>query len=126
MALIETNYFSDVLGMQTKMNVIIPGYPGEPARRPIPVLYLLHGMSQDYSCWLRFSKIEQYADEFGIAVIMPDANMSWYADMKRGFRYWTHLTEELPTLVHRFFPALSTAREDTFVAGLSMGAYGAI
>ena len=126
MALIETNYFSDVLGMQTKMNVIIPGYPGAPARRPIPVMYLLHGMSQDYSDWVRFSMIEQYADEFGVAVIMPDANMSWYTDMKRGFRYWTHLTEELPKIVHRFFPALSTAREDTFVAGLSMGAYGAI
>ena len=126
MALIETNYFSDVLGMQTKMNVIIPGYPGAPARRPIPVMYLLHGMSQDYSDWVRFSMIEQYADEFGVAVIMPDANMSWYTDMKRGFRYWTHLTEELPMIVHRFFPALSTAREDTFVAGLSMGAYGAI
>lgn len=126
MALIETHYFSDVLGMQTAMNVILPCYPGEPARRPIPVLYLLHGMSQDYSCWLRFSKIEQYADDFGLAVVMPDAGMSWYTDMKHGFRYMTHLTEELPAIVHRFFPALSTAREDTFVAGLSMGAYGAI
>ncbi|MBQ7299952.1 MAG: esterase family protein, partial [Clostridia bacterium] len=105
MALIETHYFSEVLGMQTSMNVIIPGYPGAPARRPIPVLYLLHGMSQDYTSWLRFSMIEQYADEFGVAVIMPDANMSWYTDMKRGFAYWTHLTEELPGIVHRFFPA---------------------
>ena len=75
MAFIETHYFSAVLGMQTKMNVIIPGYPGAPARCPIPVLYLLHGMSQDYSDWVRFSMIEQYADEFGVAVIMPDANM---------------------------------------------------
>lgn len=126
MALIETHYFSEVLGIQTTMNVIIPGYPGAPARQPIPVLYLLHGMSQDYSSWLRFSMIEQYADEYGVAVIMPDANMSWYTDMKHGFAYWTHLTEELPMIVHRFFPSLSTKREDTFVAGLSMGAYGAI
>ena len=126
MALIETVYFSDVLGIQTKMNVILPRYPGQPARTPVPVLYLLHGMSQDYSCWLRYSQIEQFAEEFGAAVIMPDANMSWYADMKHGFAYMTHLTEELPVIVHRFFPQLSKAREDTFVAGLSMGAYGAI
>ncbi|MBQ8576738.1 MAG: esterase family protein [Clostridia bacterium] len=126
MALIEVNYFSDILGMQTKMNVILPQYPGLPARTPIPVLYLLHGMSQTYSSWTQYSMIEQYAEERGFAVIMPDANMSWYTDMKRGYAYWTHLTEELPNIVHRFFPSLSDKREDTFVAGLSMGAYGAI
>jgi S-formylglutathione hydrolase FrmB len=44
--------------------------------------------------------------------------------MARGLRYWTFLSEELPALARSFFP-LSDAREDNFVAGLSMGGYGA-
>ena len=39
-------------------------------------------------------------------------------------KFWTFLSEELPALVHRFF-RVSDRREDTFVAGLSMGGYGA-
>ena len=42
-----------------------------------------------------------------------------------GGRYWTFLSEELPALVGAFF-RVSTRREDTFVAGLSMGGYGAL
>jgi S-formylglutathione hydrolase FrmB len=44
--------------------------------------------------------------------------------MARGNKYWTYISEELPELSRSFFP-LSAAREDNFVAGLSMGGYGA-
>ncbi len=126
MALMETHYFSNVLGMQTKMNVILPGHPGVIPHAPYRVLYLLHGMSQDYRAWLDYSLIRFYAEEHSLAVIMPDADMSWYTDMKYGFRYFTHLTKELPEIVRRMFPRISDRREDTFVAGLSMGGYGAL
>ena len=56
---------------------------------------------------------------------MPNAHRSFYADEVGGYRHWTHLSEELPAKVASFF-AVSTAREDTFVAGLSMGGYGAL
>jgi putative tributyrin esterase len=55
---------------------------------------------------------------------MPAVQRSFYADMACGYRYWTFISEELPALARSFFP-LSGAREDTFVAGLSMGGYGA-
>ncbi|MBP3917766.1 MAG: prolyl oligopeptidase family serine peptidase [Clostridia bacterium] len=126
MALIETHFFSKVLGMQTKMNVILPVYPGNAERKPYPVLYLLHGMSQNCNAWLHYSQIRMYAEGLGFAVVMPDASMSWYTDMKHGFAYWEHLSKELPDVVSRYFPAISRTQEDTFVAGLSMGAYGAI
>jgi S-formylglutathione hydrolase FrmB len=55
---------------------------------------------------------------------MPAGHRSFYADEALGGAYWTFLTEELPSVVHRFF-RLSAEPDDTFVAGLSMGGYGA-
>jgi S-formylglutathione hydrolase FrmB len=90
-----------------------------------PVLYLLHGLSDDYTIWQRRTSIERYVADMEIAVVMPDADTSFYSDMVHGRKYWTFLSEELPEIVHDFFPNISEKREDTFVAGLSMGGYGA-
>ena len=90
-----------------------------------PVLYLLHGTYGDDGDWLRFSRIESYAQEYNIAVIMPDAENSCYRNMPRGGpKYYDYFTEELPKMMRWMFP-ISRRREDTFVAGLSMGANGA-
>jgi S-formylglutathione hydrolase FrmB len=44
--------------------------------------------------------------------------------MKYGMRYYTYLTKEIPYIASTYFP-ISTKREDNFIAGLSMGGYGA-
>jgi S-formylglutathione hydrolase FrmB len=90
-----------------------------------PVLYLLHGLSDDSTAWSRFTSIERYAAEAGVAVVMPQVQRSFYADEAHGARFWTFLSTELPAVVSSFF-RVSDAREDTFVAGLSMGGYGAL
>ena len=82
------------------------------------------GLSDDDTIWTRRTSIEQYVASLGLAVVMPQMHHSFYTDMKYGNRYWTFLTEELPAAARSFFP-LSHAREDNFVAGLSMGGYGA-
>ncbi len=120
MALIQCDFYSEVLQLNTSMNVILP----QPARARYPVLYLLHGLSDDHTIWLRRTSIERYVDALGLAVVMPAVHRSFYADMARGNRYWTFTSRELPALVRGFFP-ISHQREDTFVAGLSMGGYGA-
>lgn len=89
-----------------------------------PVLWLLHGGSDDDSIWLRRTSIERYVSELGLAVVMPQVHLSFYTDMAYGGQYGTFLMEELPRVARSFFP-LSNAREDNFVAGLSMGGYGA-
>lgn len=89
-----------------------------------PTLYLLHGLSDDHTIWTRRTSIERYVAELGLAVVMPQVHHSFYTDMEYGNRYWTFLTEELPSVAKSFFP-LSDKREDNFVAGLSMGGYGA-
>lgn len=131
MALFQCRFFSEVLGLSTSMTVILPepaqsqiGMSAPGVAGPYPTLYLLHGMSDDDSIWLRRTSIERYVSGMGLAVVMPQVDLSFYADMAHGNRYWTFVSEELPRLCRSFFP-LSERREDTFVAGLSMGGYGA-
>lgn len=131
MALIKCDFFSETLTISTSMTVILPeqaagqiGMEGKKQKEKPAVLYLLHGYSDDETIWSRRTSIERYAAEYGIAVIMPNVEHSYYADMVYGKKYWTFLTKELPSVVHRFFK-LSDKKEDTFVAGLSMGGYGA-
>ena len=113
------------------MNVILPqatqgqiGMKGRVRTKKHPVLWLLHGMSDDHTIWARRTSIERYVANLGVAVIMPDANLSWYQNMATGPAYGTFLREELPAIAQSFFP-ISAARKDNFVAGLSMGGYGA-
>ncbi|MHB9140199.1 MAG: alpha/beta hydrolase, partial [Victivallaceae bacterium] len=60
-----------------------------------------------------------------LIVVMPTTHRGFYTDMAAGAKYWTFISEELPAIVKSFFP-VSTRREDTFAAGLSMGGYGAL
>jgi S-formylglutathione hydrolase FrmB len=131
MAHLRCDFFSEALSLSTTMTVLLPqqtstqiGMEGRSADGPPPVLYLLHGLSDDDTIWLRRTSIERYAAPLGLAVVMPQVHRSFYADQAYGGRYWTFLSEELPALVNDLF-RVSDRREDTFVAGLSMGGYGA-
>lgn len=134
MALVEVSFKSRALLMKTSVNIILPigrsNFDGKEIsdlsydHKKFPVLYLLHGGTDDHTSWLRFSSIERYAEEKGIAVVMPNAELSAYSDMINGHKYWTYISEELPQFIQAAFP-ISGKREDTFVAGLSMGGYGA-
>jgi S-formylglutathione hydrolase FrmB len=132
MALIQCDFFSESLALSCSMNVILPqattaqiGMKGVADAKRHPTLWLLHGMSDDHTIWLRRTSIERYVTPLGIAVVMPAVAHSYYTDMHHGPRYWQFISEELPALARSFFP-LSDAREDNFVAGLSMGGYGAM
>jgi S-formylglutathione hydrolase FrmB len=122
MALIRCDFFSEVLELGTSMTVLLPQ---EPAAGPPPVLYLLHGLTDDHTAWTRNTSIERYAAVRGLAVVMPQVHRSFYADERHGLKFWTFLSEELPTVIDRLF-RVSALRQETFVAGLSMGGYGAM
>lgn len=131
MALIHYHFFSHVLGLTSTLSVILPDPPapaeGTLARvpaGPYPTLYLLHGMSDDHTIWQRRTSIERYVEGRNLAVVMPAVHRSFYTDMAAGGKYWTFISEEVPALVRGYFN-LSAAREENFVAGLSMGGYGA-
>jgi len=131
MALIDCKFFSETLGLSSSMRVILPeetqgqiGLAGHSRGARHPTLYLLHGLSDDETIWSRRTSIERYATALGLAVVMPNVHKSFYVNMKHGLRYWDFVSEELVLKARSFFP-LSSRREDTFVAGLSMGGSGA-
>jgi putative tributyrin esterase len=120
MAVMRCDFFAESLELATSMTVVLP----QEGDSPPPVLYLLHGLSDDHTAWTRFTSIERYAYDKGLAVVMPQVHRSFYANEAVGGRFWDFLSAELPALVDRFF-RVSARREDTYVAGLSMGGYGA-
>lgn len=128
MILNEVYFFSDTLGFHTSLYMLLPKRPlQEMKSKRAPkyrTLYLLHGHSDDHTAWQRFTSIERYAENLDLAVVMPAVHLSFYNDMAHGGEYWQFISEEVPTLVRELF-SLSSARKDNFVAGLSMGGYGA-
>ena len=126
MSLIQMRLFSQALNMFTPVNVILP-QPRDAHRelQPLPTLYLLHGMGDDATAWMRKSCVECYALEHGLAVVMPDGGLSCYENMIHGERYRDYLLLELPHVMRSCFP-MSPRREENFIAGCSMGGCGAL
>jgi len=132
MALLTCDFFSDALQVGTSMTVVLPqqteeqiGVTGGGSDGPPPLLYLLHGLSDDHSAWHRYTAIARYAEKAGLAVVMPAVHRSFYTNEAHGHRYWDFVSEELPAVVHEFL-RVTDRPEETFVAGLSMGGYGAL
>lgn len=125
MALLECSIQSNELGMSTALTVSLPTDTTAMPADGYPVVYLLHGHSDDHTGWLRRTNVDFYARERGVAVVMPEVQRSFYCDMKYGLRYFAYVADELPRLCRQMF-RLSSRRCDTLVAGLSMGGYGAL
>ncbi|TVP85924.1 MAG: esterase family protein [Acholeplasmataceae bacterium] len=121
MAFMQCHCRSDILERDIEVNVILP------RQRPadgIRLLYLFHGYSGNHTNWVRLTSIERYAEQKNLAVVMPDVANSYYADMVHGPAYFTFLAEELPAIIKDIFQ-LDPLPQHQFVAGLSMGGYGA-
>jgi len=126
MAAIDCKFHSETLGMACSMRVLLPEPSRQSARRsPHPVLYLLHGLSDDETAWTRFSSLERYVADLDLAVVMPNVHRSYYSNMKHGYRYWDFVSDELLYKTRSLF-SVSPRREQNYVAGLSMGGYGAL
>lgn len=133
MAFINIKFMSEVLGRNTEIAVMIPqhstngqiGVVNGKSSGKFKTLVLLHGLSDDFSIWARRTNIERYATEHGIAVILPSGDRSFYTDMKHGDKFYTYISQEVLDIAREFLP-LSDRKEDTFIAGNSMGGYGAL
>jgi putative tributyrin esterase len=126
MALIHIDHLSEAVKVNMPLNMIVPD-PGRMQDIPVrerKVLYLLHGLSDDASAWQRYTFIETLANAYGLVVVMPSAGRSFYTDQPNGQNYFSYLMEELPQYLADVFN-LIPRREDTLIAGISMGGYGA-
>jgi S-formylglutathione hydrolase FrmB len=126
MALIRLDHTPETVNLNLPLYIILPdpaGLLGEPLQNR-KVLYLLHGLSEDGSSWQRYSSIETVAAAYGLVVVMPSVGRSFYTDLPNGQRYFSYLTEELPQYLAGVF-TMVPSRENTLIAGVSMGGYGA-
>lgn len=131
MALIQADFYSECLKRTVTINACIPADKvvfgkGAGEKRVYPTLYLLHGIVGNYTDWVAGTRILRWAQDRNLAVIMPSGDNHFYVDDPKGReRYGEFIGRELVEVTRRLFP-LSEKREETFIAGLSMGGYGAI
>ena len=121
--ILRGNVFSKILEMETGITIVTPN--DFVADHPYQVVYLLHGLCGRNGDWADYTMLPVYANEYHIIFIMPEVARSFYTDMKYGLKYFTYITEELPTICKSIFN-ISAKREDTAVIGASMGGYGAL
>ena len=122
MAFLRCDYRSNSLVMSTSFCAILPD---DKPLKDSNVVYLLHGLSDNCTNWERYTSVERYAMEHGIAVIMPEVQRSFYTDMNLGLKYFEFVSKELREEVHHLFN-LPTTKAKNYVMGLSMGGYGAL
>jgi S-formylglutathione hydrolase FrmB len=121
MALCQVCFFAQTIRKASQMTVILPdGGPG-----PFPVFYLLHGLSDDHTIWLRRTSIERYVAGLPLIVVMPDGDRGFYSDAVAGRPYERYLVEDVLGFVDRVFPTVAR-RQGRAIGGLSMGGYGAL
>ena len=125
MALFRGSIRSDILKMDTTVNVILPEAHYVAPKTENRTLILLHGLKQNADTWQRMSRVESYVHPANFNVIIPEVQRSWYADMAYGIDYFRYIAEELPGMMSRMF-RIPVDRDHLFAAGLSMGGYGAM
>ena len=134
MAKLTCNFLSYTLHRAVDITVIVPSIcfpemmgakPSHAKAEKYPVLYLLHGYGNNHATWNGYTSVELYAEERNIAVVMLSAENKGYTNHGGDDNYFDFISHELPEFVQSMFP-VSSRPEDTYIAGLSMGGYGAL
>lgn len=107
----------------SSVSVVFPDDPAIP--RPFSAFYLLHGLSDDDTIWMRRTSIERYVEGLPLVVVMPDGGRGWYTNAVVGYAYENDLINDVVGLIDRTFP-VKAERAGRAIGGLSMGGYGAV
>lgn len=123
---------SKILKRNVKYTIYLPA-DYETANRTYPVVYLLHGYTDDNTGWLQFGEVNRYADQAildgtipPMIIVMPDGGTSWYINSYDGKeKYEDFFIKEFIPHVEQAY-RIKTERQYRGVAGLSMGGYGTL
>ncbi len=130
MAKFLVEFYSDSLRRSTTFQVLIPNdIPAGASRketaysrRPMKTLFLLHGYTGKSGNWVP----EDLPGKYNFAVVMPSAENSFYLDgPATGHAFDRFVGVELVDYVRKTF-GLARSPEDTYIAGMSMGGFGAV
>lgn len=117
----EITFHSPSLGRHVRYTVLLPDPAAGPG--PYPVLYQLHGASDDHTGWLRFSNLARYAATSPFLVVLPDGGLSFWLNYSAHERYEDFLINDLPAHLARLF---HVDQGPAAIGGLSMGGFGAL
>lgn len=122
------SFQSDSVGRTMKYNLVLPvNY--EKGDQRYPVLYLLHGLTSNYTDWARM-KVPEYASRMEVIVVMPDAGNSWYVNWAKSENGQKNNWED--SIIKDLIPHVDATyrtiarREGRAINGLSMGGYGGL
>lgn len=123
---------SKILGKEVKYSVYLP-YDYETSARRYPVVYLLHGYTDNETAWVQFGEVNQAADKAiamgeipPMIIVMPDAGVTWYVnDYKGKERYEDMFFQEFIPYIDSHYRT-RPQKEFRGIAGLSMGGYGTL
>lgn len=121
--LVHLQFSSKSLALKTDVYVIKPDYINK--EKPVHILYLLHGYTGDYTDWIRYTNIEKASAGLNLFVVMPSGYNTFYVNVDGGMQVRDYLVVELPELINETF-GIKPDRDHTYIAGLSMGGYGAL
>ena len=124
MAFATIQYFSRSLQKASSVNVIFPDCRAI-HDAPWSTFYLLHGLSDDHTIWMRRTSIERYVAGLPLMVVMPDGGRGWYTNAQDGMAYEDDLLVDIRGLIERVFP-VRAERSGRAIGGLSMGGFGAV
>lgn len=117
------------------MNIQSINIPSQCLKRDVPVnivlpetpsgkwLLLLHGYGGNENEWIKKSNIVDLAQEYGIVLCAPSCGNNYYLDVQEPMGCF--LGKELPAFIAKNFP-ISLKRQDSYIAGVSMGGFGSL
>lgn len=123
---------SEILNRDVAYAIYLPPDYGT-SQRYYPVVYLLHGYTDNETGWIQFGEVNMAADRAiasgeipAMIIVMPDAAATWYMNNADGsVRYEDMFVQEFIPFIDKTYRTRPT-REFRGVSGLSMGGFGSL
>lgn len=124
------SFESNKLGRKVSYSIYLPS-DYNTSKRNYPVLYLLHGYTDNETNWIQMGQMKTIADRaianeeaVPMIIVMPDAWDTWYINQYDGkVPYEDMFFEELIPYMEKTY-RIRSDKESRAIAGLSMGGYG--
>ena len=118
---------SKLTAREMPYRIILPVNYKRDKEKRYPVIYLLHGLTGHFDNWTDKTKLAEYAARYNYIIVTPEGNDGWYTDSASAAndKYESYIIRELIPEIDKNFHTIAD-KNYRFIAGLSMGGYGAL